>query len=29
VTLRTHALPEFFGGVFATIKATSDEAARR
>ena len=29
VTLRTHALPEFFGGVFMTIKATSDEAARR
>src|SRR5271168_601181 len=29
VTLRTHALPEFFGGVFATIKATSDDAARR
>src|SRR5271166_5790259 len=29
VTLRTHALPEFFGGVFATIKATSDDTARR
>jgi FAD/FMN-containing dehydrogenase len=29
VTLRTHALPDFFGGVFATIKATSDDAARR
>ena len=29
VTLRTHALPEFFGGVFATIKATSDDAYRR
>ena len=29
VTLRTHALPEFFGGVFATVKATSDDAARR
>src|SRR5271156_563012 len=29
VTLRTHALPEFFGGVFATIQATSDDAARR
>jgi FAD/FMN-containing dehydrogenase len=29
VTLRTHALPEFFGGVFATIKATSDDASRR
>ena len=29
VTLRTHALPEFLGGVFATIKASSDEAYRR
>ena len=29
VTLRTHELPEFFGGVFATIKASSDEAYRR
>jgi FAD/FMN-containing dehydrogenase len=29
VTLRTHALPEFMGGVFATIKASSDEAYRR
>jgi FAD/FMN-containing dehydrogenase len=29
VTLRTHPLPEFFGGAFATIKATSDDAARR
>jgi hypothetical protein len=29
VTLRTHALPEFFGGVFTTIKASSDEAYRR
>ena len=29
MTLRTHALPEFFGGAFATIKATSDEAYRR
>ena len=29
LTLRTHALPEFFGGVFATIKATSDDAYRR
>ncbi len=29
VTLRTHALPDFFGGVFATIKATSDDAYRR
>ena len=29
VTLRTHELPEFFGGVFATIKATSDDAFRR
>lgn len=29
VTLRTHELPEFFGGVFATIKANSDAAFRR
>src|SRR6478735_7030365 len=29
VTLRTHELPAFFGGVFATIKATSDAAFRR
>lgn len=29
VTLRTHPLPEFFGGVFATIKATSDDAYHR
>ena len=29
VTLRTHTLPEFMGGVFATIKASSDEAFRR
>ena len=29
VTLRTHALPEFFGAVSATIKATSDDAYRR
>jgi FAD/FMN-containing dehydrogenase len=29
VTLRTHTLPEFMGGVFATIKAASDEAYRR
>ena len=29
VTLRTHPLPEFFGGVFATVKATSDDAYRR
>ena len=29
VTLRTHPLPEFMGGVFATIKASSDEAYRR
>ena len=29
VTLRSHALPEFLGGVFATIKASSDEAYRR
>ncbi len=29
ITLRTHTLPEFMGGVFATIKASSDEAYRR
>ena len=29
LTLRTHSLPEFFGGVFTTIKATSDAAFRR
>src|SRR5580693_6223029 len=29
VTLRTHALPDFLGGVFATIKAASDDAYRR
>jgi FAD/FMN-containing dehydrogenase len=29
VTLRTHPLPEFMGGVFATIKASSDEAYQR
>jgi FAD/FMN-containing dehydrogenase len=29
VTLRTHALPESLGGVFATIKASSDDAYRR
>jgi FAD/FMN-containing dehydrogenase len=29
MTLRTHALPEFMGGVFVTIKATSDDAYRR
>jgi FAD/FMN-containing dehydrogenase len=29
VTLRTHTLPEFMGGVFTTIKASSDEAYRR
>src|SRR5271168_484950 len=29
VTLRTHPLPEFVGGVFATIKASSDDAYRR
>jgi FAD/FMN-containing dehydrogenase len=28
-TLKTHPLPEFFGGVFATIKANSDDAYRR
>jgi FAD/FMN-containing dehydrogenase len=29
LTLRTHSLPEFFGAVFMTIKATSDAAFRR
>jgi FAD/FMN-containing dehydrogenase len=29
LTLRTHPLPEYLGGVFATIKASSDEAYRR
>jgi FAD/FMN-containing dehydrogenase len=29
LTLRTHELPEFFGGVFATIEAKSDAAFRR
>ena len=29
LTLQTHSLPEFFGGVFMTIKATSDVAFRR
>jgi FAD/FMN-containing dehydrogenase len=29
LTLRTHSLPEFFGAVFTTIKATSDAAFRR
>src|SRR5580704_2589552 len=29
VTLRTHPLPEFLGGVFATIKAAADDAYRR
>jgi FAD/FMN-containing dehydrogenase len=29
LTLATHALPEFVGAVFTTIKATSDEAFRR
>jgi FAD/FMN-containing dehydrogenase len=29
VTLRTHELPEFLGGVFATITAASDDAYRR
>jgi FAD/FMN-containing dehydrogenase len=28
MTLRTHALPEHFGGVFFTIKAASDDAYR-
>ncbi len=29
VTLKTHPLPEFFGGVFATVRAASDDAYRR
>jgi FAD/FMN-containing dehydrogenase len=29
VTLRTHALPDFFGGAGAAIKANSDDAYRR
>src|SRR4029077_383336 len=29
LTLRTYSLPEFFGVVFATVKATSDRAFRR
>src|SRR5207248_307561 len=29
LTLRTHDLPASFGGVFATIQATSDAAFRR
>jgi hypothetical protein len=29
VTLRTHALPEFFGRAHAVIKATSDDAYPR
>ena len=29
VTLRTHPLPEFFGGVFASVQASSDEAFRK
>ncbi|RWB35695.1 MAG: FAD-binding oxidoreductase [Mesorhizobium sp.] len=29
LTLRTHELPQFFGAVFATIKAASDAAFRR
>jgi hypothetical protein len=29
VTLRPHSLPEFFGAVFTTIKATSESAFRR
>jgi FAD/FMN-containing dehydrogenase len=29
LTLRTHELPTFFGGVFANIRATSDAAFRR
>jgi FAD/FMN-containing dehydrogenase len=29
LTLRTHELPEFFGGVFTTIQAASDDAFRR
>jgi FAD/FMN-containing dehydrogenase len=29
LTLRTHSLPQFFGAVFATIKANSDRAFRQ
>jgi FAD/FMN-containing dehydrogenase len=29
LTLRTHALPEFFGAAFMTVRATSDAAYRR
>jgi FAD/FMN-containing dehydrogenase len=29
LTLQTHSLPEFFGGVFTTVQATSDAAFRR
>jgi FAD/FMN-containing dehydrogenase len=29
LTLRTHSLPAFFGGVFTTVRATSDAAFRR
>jgi FAD/FMN-containing dehydrogenase len=29
VTLKTHPLPEFFGGVFLGVKAVSDDAYRR
>jgi len=29
ITLRTHPLPETFGGLFATVRATSDDAFRR
>jgi FAD/FMN-containing dehydrogenase len=29
LTLRTHALPEFFGAVFLTVEAASDDAFRR
>src|SRR6185436_11770687 len=29
VTLKTHELPSFLGGVFGTVKATSDDAFRR
>ena len=29
VTLKTHPLPEFFGGVFVSIQALSDDAYRR
>jgi hypothetical protein len=28
VTLRTHPLPDFFGGVFASVQATDDQAFR-